>query len=161
MIARGEPPPPCNILLCFSSVPDGRQTNANFVPQFPRYAGHVPHPGGEHYRFCFPRTDEKLMARAARSDPTNSRTFSSPFFIAAHRFSRFFFLRSRARPPRSTPSVRARHDTRQIALFDAPWRSTPTIGLPGHPGQVIRKPLRARRRKSVLAPKSFRRRRRS
>lgn len=63
----GEPTRRDVDLFCFSSVPasqNGRQTNVNFVPQFrttcrPRTrTSRV----GQHYRFCFPRIDEKLMA---------------------------------------------------------------------------------------------------
>lgn len=55
-----------DVLFCFlvrSVFLNERQTNINFVPRFSRYVGHVPYPDREHYRFCFPRADEKLMAR--------------------------------------------------------------------------------------------------
>lgn len=75
-----NPPKQHDVLLCFFerfAFPNERQTNVNFVPQFPRYVGHVPYPAREHYRFCFPRTDEKLIARLPHRVTWETRIFSS------------------------------------------------------------------------------------
>jgi len=114
-------PPTSYSVLRESRVPDGRQNECEFRASIPSASGpRSPHPGGEHYRFRFRKTDEKLMAYLAPSDPRHSHLFVSPFSFLRCRFP------SPISPPGLPVVVRStRYKTNRIGRF-WPWKSAQT-----------------------------------
>jgi hypothetical protein len=112
-------PPTSYSVLRKSRVPDGRQNECEFRASIPSASGpRSLHPGGEHYRFCFPKTDEKLMADLAPSDPRHSHLLS------------FSFLRCRFPSPVSPLGLPVvvrptRYETNRIGR-SWPWKSAQT-----------------------------------
>lgn len=119
------------------AFPNERQTNVNFVPQFPRYVGHVSYPGGKHYRFCFPQDRWKINgAPTAQSDLRNSRLFV--FFGLFFRtcFPTLSYFRS---PPCLSSLFSTRYKTNRIRQSLVEKRANEGFTKTPKTGQVARK----------------------